>query len=198
MHGQSALEADWDKCNEVVPENVIQKSAREGLHETMQEELDLKADEYRLVSDERFNKYLYTNEHNKMQRRETQKRARDRLKSASSANDDSTDYRGRVPKKTRKEVKKFTQSEEIFFPFCKRYEIPYSKNSYHSDSSWNDAEYMKKFSGSISDRHTITKSFKKHEKSCKKELKSSHMKIDNFYKLASKYLKKSDLKRTNK
>ena len=57
---------------------------------------------------------------------------------------------------------------------------------------------MKKFSGSISDRHTINKSFKKHEKSCKKELKRSQTKIDKFNKLASKSLNMSDLKRINK
>ena len=135
MHGQLDLEADWNKCNGVVPEKVIQKPTRDGLHETMQEELDLKDDEYRLVSDERFNKYLYTIERNKMHRRETQKRAQDRLKSASGANDDSTYSRGRIPKKARKEVKKISPGEEIFFPFCKRYEIPHSKYSYHSDSS---------------------------------------------------------------
>ena len=55
IRGQSALETDWDKCNKLVPEKVIIKSIRNGLHETMQDELDVNGDNYFLVSDESFN-----------------------------------------------------------------------------------------------------------------------------------------------
>ena len=55
MCGQLALEADWEKRNKVVTENVIRKSIQDGLHETIQDELNLKDEDYLLVSDESFN-----------------------------------------------------------------------------------------------------------------------------------------------
>ena len=64
MHVQSPLEADWDKHNEVVPQKFIRKSIRDKLYETMKDELDIKEDGHHMVSDKRFNNYLYTIEHN--------------------------------------------------------------------------------------------------------------------------------------
>ena len=75
----------------------------------------------------------------------------------------------------------------------------YSKWYSHYNSSCNDAEYTKKkFSGSVSDRDTITKSFKKQDKHCKKELRRVQMNTDKFKKIAYKDLKKSDLKKIAK
>ena len=64
MGYQSALEADWDKRNKVVPEKVTRKSIWDGLNETIQDELNIEDDYYCLVSDDRLNKYLDTIEHN--------------------------------------------------------------------------------------------------------------------------------------
>ena len=72
----------------------------------------------------------------------------------------------------------------------------YSKYSPHSDSSFNYVEYTNKiFSKSVADRDTITKSFNKQENSWKKELKSFQTKTNKFYRLVSKAIKNSDLKR---
>ena len=68
----------------------------------------------RLVSDERFNEYLNTIGHNDMSRRETQKRAQDKLKSSPGSNEDSHAYSGIIPNKERKEVKKTSKGEAIF------------------------------------------------------------------------------------
>ena len=71
-----------------------------------------------------------------------------------------------------KEVKKISPGEARFFPLFKRAYIPYYKYSSHSESSWNDVEYMKKkIIGSIADRDSVTKSFKKQEKTWKNDLK---------------------------
>ena len=80
----------------------------------MQDGLDLKDEDYRLVSKYRFNKYLDTIENNEMHRRETHKRAQDKLKSYSRSNDDSHPPRGIITKKARKEVKKTSQGEARF------------------------------------------------------------------------------------
>ena len=110
------LEANWDKRNKVVPEKVIIKAIRYELHVTMQDKLHLKEDNYCLFSDERFKYYLYTIEQNKMRRRETQKRARDKIKSASGTNDDSPASNIRIPEKARKYIKKNLQGEAIYPP----------------------------------------------------------------------------------
>ena len=52
---QLALEANRVKRNKVVPEKEIKKAIQDRLHETIQDELNLKDDEYLLVSDESFN-----------------------------------------------------------------------------------------------------------------------------------------------
>ena len=51
---------------------------------------------------------------------------------------------------------------------------------------------------SIADRDYVTNSFKKQEKYRKKDIKRPHMNTERFYKLASKALKKSDIKITAK
>ena len=51
----------------------------------------------------------------------------------------------------------------------------------------------KNIRGSFDDHNSITKSFKKQEKSYKKDLKREQINNDNFYKLASQALKKIDL-----
>ena len=199
MRSQLDLETDWEKRNKVVPEKVIRKVIWDELHETMQDELNLKDEDYLMISDERFDKYLDTIEHNEMRRRETQKRAQDKPKSSSVSNDESHSSRGRIPKKARKEVKKTSQGKAMFWFLCKRSGMPYSKYSSHSDSSCNDAEYKKnRISGSVDDRDSVAKSFKKQEKYWKKELKRSQMKTDNFYKLISQPINKSDLNRIMK
>ena len=110
------LEANWDKRNKVVPEKVIRKAIRYELHVTMQDKLHLKEDNYCLFSNERFKYYLYTIEKNKMRRRETQKRARDKIKSASGTNDDSPASNIRIPEKARKYTKKNLQGKAIYPP----------------------------------------------------------------------------------
>ena len=163
MHGQSALESYWDKRNEVVPEKVIRKSIRYLLNDTMQDKLDIKDDNCFLVYNESLEYYLDTIKHNKMCRRDTHKRSQDEHKSVFGTNDDSPASSRRISKKSRKEVKETLQVEAIFFSLFNRAGITHSKYSSHSDSSWNDSGYMnnKKFSSSVSDRNTITKSFNK-------------------------------------
>ena len=56
----------------------------------------------------------------------------------------------------------------------------------------------KNIRGSFDDHNSITKSFKKQEKSYKKDLKREQINNDNFYKLASQALKKIDIKRIAK
>ena len=46
MPHQSSLEADWEKCNEIVPEKVIRKAIIYELYKSMQDELNLKDDGY--------------------------------------------------------------------------------------------------------------------------------------------------------
>ena len=48
---------------------------------------------------------------------ETQKRARENIKSTSGANENLRALNGRIPKNTRKEVKNISQGEAIFSPF---------------------------------------------------------------------------------
>ena len=102
MHGQFTLEADWDKRNKVMIKKVIRKAIRDRLHETIQDELDLKDDDYWLVSDEWFNHYLDTTEHNQMRRRETQKITQEDLKSTFIVTDDSPASSRIITKKARK------------------------------------------------------------------------------------------------
>ena len=75
MDGQSALEDNWKKRNKCLPEKFMRKSIQYGLHDTIQDKLNLKHDNYCLVFDERFNEYLETIKHNKMHRKETHRRA---------------------------------------------------------------------------------------------------------------------------
>ena len=80
-------------------------------------------------------------------------------------------------------------------PSKKGYGVPYSQYFSHSNSSFNAVEYTtKNISVSVADRNYVTMIFKKQEKSWKKELKRDQMKNYKFYKLASQYFKKSDLK----
>ena len=127
MQFQSSLEAKWYKRNEVVPEKVTRKSNWNRLHDTMQEKLGLKYDDYHMVSDERFNDYLYTIEHKNVWRRETHKRAQYKIKSSSGSNDASNAYSGIIPNKSRKNVKKTSQGEAISFSLCNR--AKYKKTS---------------------------------------------------------------------
>ena len=199
MRVQYSLEADYDKCNKVVLEKVIRKAIRNGLHETMQDKLKLKDSDYHMSSDERLSEYLDTIDHNGMRRRETQKRARDKLKYSSGSNDDSHSSSGRIPNKVKKEAKKISQGEARLFSLCKRAGMPYYKYYSHSDSSCNDVEYTKKnIRGSIADHNSVTRSFKNQETSWKKEIKRAHMNTNKFYKKLSQDLKKSELKRIAK
>ena len=95
------------------PEKVIRKATQDGLHETMWEKLDLKYDNYNLVSNERFKTYLDTLEHNKMHRREKKKIVRDKIKSSFGCNNNSHSSSIIIPNKARKEVKKTSQGEAI-------------------------------------------------------------------------------------
>ena len=88
MRGKSTPEVDWYKRNVVVPEKVIRKSIQDGLHETIQDEINLKDNKYCLVSDERFKDYLDTIKNNKMHWRNNQKRAPYKFKSSSRSNDE--------------------------------------------------------------------------------------------------------------
>ena len=134
-----------------------------------------------------------------MCKRENKKRDWDKLKSSSGSNDGSHAPSGIIPKKARKEIKKKSQGEARFLPLCKRSRIMYSKYSSQYYCSWNDADYKnKKISGSVSDRDSATKIFKKQEKYWIKELKMSQRKTSTFYKLAPQALKKSDIKRIMK
>ena len=89
MSSKSYLEANWDKRNKVILEKVIIKAIRYGLHNNTKDKIDIKDNNYHLVINERFNEYLDTIEHSDMCRRETYKRARDKLKNSSGSNDDS-------------------------------------------------------------------------------------------------------------
>ena len=111
MRSQLSLEANWDKGNKVVPAKAIIKAIQDGLHETMQEKIDLKYKEYCLVNDERFSDYLDNIEKNKMRRRETLKRARGKFKYSSGSNDNSDSSSERIPKKKRKGVRKTSQGK---------------------------------------------------------------------------------------
>ena len=65
----------------------------------MKDEIDLKDDDYCLVSYERFNEYLDTIKHNAMLSSKTQRGDRNKLKSASGDNDNTPAYSGIIPKK---------------------------------------------------------------------------------------------------
>ena len=195
MCGKWSLEADWENRKKVVPKKLIRKAIRDGLHDTMQDKLDLKDGNYHLFGNERFNEYLETVNHNKMSMRYTHKRSWYKIKYYSGSNDNSHSSSGRIPKKARKEVKKTSQGEVIFCSCCKRSGVTYSKYSSHSDNSCNDAEYMKKkINGRVSEHDSVTKSFEKQDLSCFSKLKRAHMKTKRIYKLASRAFNKSDLK----
>ena len=72
----------------------------------MQDKLNLKDNNYHKLYNERFNKYLDNIKHNNNCMRETQKRAKENLKSTSGANDNSSAITGRIPKKSIKDFKK--------------------------------------------------------------------------------------------
>ena len=110
-----------------MPEKLIRKAIRYGLHETIQDKLGLKGDDYHLVSDEIFNKYLDTIDYKKMRSRDTQKISREKLKSSYVSNDDSHASSGIIMKKAKKEVKKTSQGEARFLSLCKISGMLYSK-----------------------------------------------------------------------
>ena len=127
MCSQSALEDDWDKRNKVFPEEVIRKAIQDGLHGIMHDEINFKDDNYRLVSNERFDEYLETIDHNGTHSSNTHKISQDKLKSSSGSNDDSHSYSEIISKKARKEVKKTSQGEARLYYLFKRVGMPYSK-----------------------------------------------------------------------
>ena len=69
---------------------------------TIKEKLDLKDDDYFLVTNEMFNKYLENIKHNDMRRRETHKRYRKNLNFFFISNDDSHSSKGKIPNKAKK------------------------------------------------------------------------------------------------
>ena len=81
------------------------------MHDTTQEKLDLKYDDYCLVSNERLKKYLEIIKHREMRIRETKKTAQVRLKHSPGSNENSHVSNGRILKNARKEVNKTSQGE---------------------------------------------------------------------------------------
>ena len=75
----------------------------------MQDKLNLKDNNYHILYNERFNKYLDNIKHNNNCKRETQKRARENLKSTSGANANLYAITRRIPKNSIKEFKKTSQ-----------------------------------------------------------------------------------------
>ena len=120
MHVQLALGDKWGKRNRVVYEKLIRNSIRYGLYETMQDKIDLKDDNYFMVSNNILNEYFDTIDHINICRRETHKRGQDKLKSPSSYNDKSHSSDGIIPKKASKEVKKTSQVKAILCSLQKR------------------------------------------------------------------------------
>jgi hypothetical protein len=183
LKGEEYKEADWVSLEKVPLEQTIRLSIRDGLPAVMQDELDQKETDYRLMSPEEFYSALDDIENADIRRRQMKEQVRATEKAmraskraaADSSSDDNSHAKKRKKGRDRKSKSKTTaQGTARFCELCKKAGMPYAKYSSHSTSQCKDAAEMKaKLSGGFKDRAEATNSWKKKEhKAILKEVKS--------------------------
>ena len=201
MRNETSEEANWDARDLASTEITIRKAIRDGLHDSLQIELDQKEEDYRMVNDEKFNEYLVSIEHSELRRRDERTRANERLKKTKS--DDSTSTPIPKRKKTPRSSSSFSsRSEAVYCQLCKNAGMPAKKYASHHTKDCQDADLMKsKAGGSVGDRNEANRMFKRAAKSYRKELKTlkrKHQKLQAFADKHKQEFRRFELKRASK
>ena len=210
MKGEEYKEADWANLEKVPLEHTIRLSIRDGLPPIMQNELDQKETDYRLMNPEEFYSALDDIENADIRRRQMKDQVRTSEKAMRAnkraAADSSSDDNSRANKKRKKgrdnkskSTRTTAQGTARYCELCKNANMPYGKYSSHSTSQCKDAAEMKaKLSGGFKDRAEATNSWKKKEhKAMLKEVKVLKKQNKQLMKIMSKSKKSKKKEKKN-
>ena len=102
MNNQAWYDAKWSDLSLIIPEVRVRTAIRNGLPRSMQDKLDQKDEDYRMVSNETFLDYLYRLETEDKQEKAEKQRLRESLEKKGNLKAAEAVETGRIPKKDKK------------------------------------------------------------------------------------------------